>query len=124
MRRKHRNRNDKWFLEDSVSQKKMFSFKIKCQAKNVFPSDVERTIDFIFAVSNILKCLGGRGVSTLDGGSQDQGFKFCMKHNLAHDFMAVFHYPTSQYGLTRDVKHQVVIILVCDFIHALDKFSY
>ena len=92
--------------------------------KNVFPSDVERTIDFIFAVSNILNSLGGRGVSTLDGGSQDLGFKFCMKHNLAHDFMAVFHYPTSQYGLTRNVKHQVVIILVCYFIQAVDKFGY
>ena len=29
-----------------VNQNKIFSFKIKCQAKNIFPSDVERTTYF------------------------------------------------------------------------------
>ena len=34
-----------WFLIlDVVNQNKMFSFEIKCLAKNVFPSDVERTV--------------------------------------------------------------------------------
>ena len=28
-----------------INQNKIFSFKIKCQAKNVFPSDVERTVE-------------------------------------------------------------------------------
>ena len=27
-----------------VNQNKMFSFKIKCQAKHIFPSDVDRTV--------------------------------------------------------------------------------
>ena len=31
-----------------INQNKIFSFKIKCQAKNVFPSDVERTEGIIF----------------------------------------------------------------------------
>ena len=31
-----------------VIQNKLFSFKIKRQAKNVFPSDVERTVVFSF----------------------------------------------------------------------------
>ena len=28
-----------------VNQNKMFSFKIKRQAENVFPSDIERTVE-------------------------------------------------------------------------------
>ena len=34
-----------------VIQNKIFSFKIKCQAKNIFPSDVERTVEFYMTVS-------------------------------------------------------------------------
>ena len=30
--------------DDMVNQNKIFSFKIKGQAKNIFPSDVERTV--------------------------------------------------------------------------------
>ena len=45
MRTKHRKRKDKWFLiRYSQSEQNIFSFKIKRQAKNVFPRDVERTV--------------------------------------------------------------------------------
>ena len=30
-----------------VNQKKIFSFELKCQAKNVFPRDVERTVSYL-----------------------------------------------------------------------------
>ena len=36
-----------------VNQNKIFSFKIKRQAKNVFPRDVERTVVFLFLLKNI-----------------------------------------------------------------------
>ena len=41
-----------------VSQNKVFSFKIKRQAKNVFPSDVERTLDLqtLVALVSVLVC--------------------------------------------------------------------
>ena len=35
-----------------VIQNKIFSFKIKRQAKNVFPSDVERTVDLFLLIND------------------------------------------------------------------------
>ena len=40
-----------------VNQNKIFSFEIKRQAKNVFPKDVERTIDTQYYLSNKCKVL-------------------------------------------------------------------
>ena len=41
-----------------VSQNNVFSFKIKRQAKNVFPSDIERTLDLqtLLALVSVLVC--------------------------------------------------------------------
>ena len=36
-----------------VNQNKLFSFKTKRQTKNVFPRDVERTVDNIYTIQNL-----------------------------------------------------------------------
>ena len=51
-------------VSDMVNQIKIFSFKIKCQAKNVFQSDVKRTVAQIF----------GYVCSALDKGSVQRIF--------------------------------------------------
>ena len=38
-----------------INQNKIFSFEIKCQAKNIFLRDVEKTVDFIVQLSNNIK---------------------------------------------------------------------
>ena len=46
-RTEHSKRKDKWFLLNiMVNQNKIFSFKIKGQGKNFFPSDVKRTVHY------------------------------------------------------------------------------
>ena len=45
-RTKRKNRKDK-MVSDKINQNKIFSFKIKCQAKKVFLSVVERTLGLL-----------------------------------------------------------------------------
>ena len=50
LRTKHRNREDRWFL---IRYGKNSSFEIKRQAKNIFPSDVERTVVYMYMTNSL-----------------------------------------------------------------------